>query len=171
MYGRWPLLTPAHDPLPQADRGGLPQISATGQDQVSAAVGARGAIALFNVGEVPIKTIAWSRLAASWFTRPRILDREQVGPGVIAAGNPEGDSAFAWFDAPAGLVTDTSYSIHAALGSGGSLSAPQTIAPGTDHLSAGYLAGGIDGHGDAIVVWDEFTGSQSRGVFASVGQP
>jgi hypothetical protein len=149
----------------------LPQISATGQHQVSAAVGARGAIAVFNVGEVPIKTIAWSQLAASGFTPPRILDREQVGPGVIASGNPEGDSAFAWFDAPAGLVTDTSYSIHAALGSGGSLSAPQTIAPGTDHLSAGYLAGGIDGHGDAIVVWDEFTDSQSRGVFASVGQP
>lgn len=68
-------------------------------------------------------------------------------------------------------MTDASYSIHAALGSGGSLSAPQTIAPGTDHLSAGSLAGGIDGHGDAIVVWDEFPDSQSQGVFASLGQP
>lgn len=69
----------------------LAQISATGQHQLSAAVGARGAMALFNVGGIPIKTIAWSRLTASGFTPPRILDREQVGPGLVASGNPEGD--------------------------------------------------------------------------------
>jgi hypothetical protein len=149
----------------------FPQISATAQHQVSGAVGAHSAVALFNVGGIPIKTIAWSRLTASGFTAPRVLDREEVGPGLVATGNPEGDSAFAWIDAPLGLVTDTSYSIHAALGSGASLSAPQTIAPGADRVGAGYLAGGIDGHGDAILVWDEFIDSQSRGVFASVGQP
>jgi hypothetical protein len=128
-------------------------------------------MALFNVGGIPVKTIAWSRLTGAGFTAPQILDREQVGPGLVAAGNPRGDVALAWLDAPTGVITPTSYSIHATLGTSGSLAAPQTIAPGVDHVNSGYLVGGIDGHGDAIVVWDAFTDSQSRGVFASIGRP
>jgi hypothetical protein len=148
-----------------------PPISSTGQQQVSTAIGAHGAAALFNFGGVPVKTIAWSRLTAHGFTAPRILDHEQTGPGLIAAGNREGEVELAWLDAPAGAITPTSYSIHAVLGTGRSLAAPQTIVRGADHVNPGYLAGGIDGRGNALIVWDTFTGAQSQGVFATVGRP
>ena len=148
-----------------------PRISATGQQQVAAALGVNSAAALFNTGGIPVKTIAWSRLTAHGFTSPQVLDHAQAGPGLVAAGNPEGDLALAWFDAPVGLLTDTSYSIHAALKTPGSPGTPVTIVPATDHVAGGRLAGGIDGHGDAIVVWDSTDNSRTAGVFATVGIP
>jgi hypothetical protein len=45
------------------------------------------------------------------------------------------------------------------------------VAPNASHVDGGYLAGSIDGRGDAIAVWDEFIDLQSRRVFASIGQP
>ena len=115
-----------------------------------------------------MKTLAWSRLTAHGFTAPRVLDHTQAGPGLVATGNREGDIALAWFDAPVGEVTDSSYSIHASLGATGSLGTPTTIVPGTEHVAGGQLAGGIDGHGDAIVVWNKFN-AQTAGVFATIG--
>jgi hypothetical protein len=148
-----------------------PLISSTGQQQVSAGVGDDGAVALFNVGGIPVKTIAWSRLTAHGFTTPRVLDHEQVGPGLIATGNPEGDLSLGWFDAPVGEITDGSYSIHAAFGTTGALGAPATIVPAADHVAGNQLAGGIDGHGNALIVWNKagYDNSGTYGVFATIG--
>jgi hypothetical protein len=150
-------------------RGG-PRISPTAEHQVSSSLGANGAVALFNVGGAPATTLAWSHLTARGFTAPQVLDHHASGPGMLALGNPQGDLALAWTDAPQGAVTDTSYSIHASLGNAKTMSPPQTIAPNADHVSSGRFVGGIDARGDAIVVWSEFLDSQSRGVFASIGQ-
>jgi len=50
-----------------------PMISPTGANQVASAAGARGAVAAFNVGGIPVKTLAWSRLRANGalFTKPQ----------------------------------------------------------------------------------------------------
>jgi hypothetical protein len=94
-----------------------------------------------------------------------------VGPGLIVAGNPEGDLALGWFDAPVGEITDSSYSIHAAVGTTGALGAPATIVPTADHVAGNQLAGGIDGHGNALIVWNKagYDYSGTYGVFARIG--
>jgi hypothetical protein len=144
------------------------QVTPAAQTQVASAVGSGGALTLFTE---PGTTAAWSQLTSHGFTPPQVLDQREVGPGLIDAGNARGDVLLAWINAPAGVITNRSYSIHASLGTTPSLPAPQTIAPNSSNIDPGYLAGGIDERGDAIVVWNKFTGSLPRGVFASIAQP
>ncbi len=144
-----------------------PLISATGRNEAASAQGRNSAIAVFNVGGIPIRTLAWSRLRPSGaFTAPQILDRNEIGTPVIA-GAPAGDVTLAWTDAPLGNLTATSTSIHATTGNGGTLARPQTIAPGRDRIAEATLATGIDHHGNAIVIWDSSATSGTHGVFAA----
>jgi hypothetical protein len=147
-------------------------VSATGEQQVSAAQGAGGAMAAFYVGGIPVRTLAWSRLPSGRdaFTAPRILSRSATDAPVVA-GNPGGDVAMAWTQAPLGEITEDSYSIHALTGGDGTLTPATTIARGAEHIAAGTLATGIDHRGEAIVVWSRFTPSGSQGVFASTYTP
>lgn len=149
-----------------------PMISSTGENQAASAQGSGGAIAAFNVGGIPVRTLAWSRLAnsAANFTRPQVLDHSEISVPVIAS-NPSGNTVLAWTDAPLGEITATSYSIHATTGTGGPLARPRTIAPGRDHIAEATLATAIDHRGDAIVIWNEWANSQPHGVFASTYTP
>lgn len=155
-------------------RGGGPfrplaRISPTGVNQVAAAQGPTGVFTAFDSGAVPIGTLAYSRLApgATAFTAPRILDRSERGEPVLA-GNPRGDVALAWNDAPRGAVSGASYSVRAATGGPAGLSRPHTIAPGRDEVAVATLGDGIDRRGDAIVVWNGWANLQPEGVFAAI---
>ncbi|MGO9976738.1 MAG: hypothetical protein ACLP01_28830 [Solirubrobacteraceae bacterium] len=167
------LYDPASDGLQAAvSRDGRPFVAsttfATGAHAVAAAVGENGAVAVFNVGGIPVKDLALSRLTAgsTSFTRPSVFDRRTVGSPVVA-GAPNGDYLLAWFDAPVGLITATSYSLHAALGAPNSPSRPVLIAPGTNRLDGGQLATAIDDHGHAIILWDDWLANQPAGLFAA----
>ena len=149
-----------------------PEISPTGNFPLAAAAGTGGAVAIFNVGAPPIDTIAWSGLtnAAAGFTPAQeIPDHETISYQALAA-NRAGAFVAAWLDND--RSADARNSLHAAIGSSGRLQAPQTIAPTADPPAQESLAAGIDGHGNAIVLWSEYgADGYTHGVFVSFARP
>ena len=75
----------------------------------------------------------------------------------------------AWND-QAGTNANAAYSsVAAATGSGQRLSRPAVIAP--SDVAAQTIKTGIDGAGNAIVIWNKWVDNEPRGVFAAVHHP
>jgi hypothetical protein len=147
-----------------------PEISPTGNFPVASASGRGGAVAMFNVGVAPIDTLAYASLRArgARFTASTVLpDHETINQPVVAS-NLAGNTVGAWFDSPR-EVTNAQDSIHAVLGPATHLSAPATVAPPSSDVAPDLLAAGIDGRGNAIILW-EGVGSDgfSHGIFAAL---
>jgi hypothetical protein len=147
-----------------------PVISPTGDFPVATADGHGSVMVMFNVGRPPVKTLAWSLLGPSGarFSKPRIVpDRHTIYSPVIAA-NLSGAFVAAWTHASGYTVTSDTYSVVAAAGVDNRLEQPTTIAPGSQHVAAQTLATGIDGKGNAIVIWSEWINNEPHGLFAAI---
>jgi hypothetical protein len=140
------------------------EVSTTGNFPVAAA-SQRGAVALFNVGLPPIDTIAYATLSPSGdgFTAAHdIPDHETVNSPVLAADRG-GSFAAAWLDND--RAVNAPDSLQVTTGTSATLASPQAIPPTAGHQPE-ELAVGIDGRGEAIVLWDDFAG-YSHGMFAT----
>ena len=75
----------------------------------------------------------------------------------------------AWND-QGGTTTNPAYSsVAAATGTGQRLSRPAVIAP--SDVAAQTIKTGIDGAGNAIVIWNKWVDNEPHGVFAAVHHP
>lgn len=143
-----------------------PEISATGDGPVAASAGRGGKIALFNVGSPPVDTIAHSTLTGTGarFGRATDLpDHETINSPLLAA-NLAGAFVSAWSDND--RVANAPDSLHATIGTpGGALAPPRTIASAAEQPQDAVV--GIDGHGNAILLWDSWRARWTHGMFAA----
>jgi len=142
----------------------------TGDEPVATAAGRAGAVALFNVGDLPIDTIAWSTLArrgARFMPAAAVPDNETLNAPVLAA-NLAGTFAVAWLDNS--RAVNARSTLHATIGTASGLAPPQAIATG--HEQPAEFAAGIDGRGNAVVLWNDYASSGGgRGLFAAFEHP
>lgn len=145
------------------------EISSTGDHPVAVARGRSGATTMFNVGLPPIDTFADATIGSSGshFMAPTVVpDHETINAPALAS-DLAGTTVAAWLDSPRG-VTNAGDSVHAAIGRSGSLGAPETVAAAASSTVGGLLTSGIDGRGNAIVLWEGVgAGGFSHGIFAA----
>jgi hypothetical protein len=160
--------------LAEASRDGGPfslaqRLASTGSAPVATADGLDGALAVFT-GQIGgfARGLVWSLLPATGtrFAKARAVGDPNAIYSPVLAANLAGQFVIAWND-QAGTNANAAYSsVAAATGSGQRLSRPAVIAP--SDVAAQTIKTGIDGAGNAIVIWNKWVGHEPRGVFAAV---
>lgn len=145
------------------------RLASAGDTPVATADGTHGALTAFN-GDTAYDP-EWSLLPASGtrFTKARAVgDANAIYPPVLSA-NLAGQFVIAWND-QGGTTANPAYSsVAAATGTGQRLSRPAVIA--ANDVAAQTIKTGIDGAGNAIVIWNKWVDNEPRGVFAAVHHP
>lgn len=144
-------------------------IAPAGDQPVAAPAGHKGALAIFNPGGIPHTTLAWSTLTTDgrFSTPAAVKDSHTINAPVLAA-NTSGQFVAAWTHAFG--FANAPMSLRAASGRGQSFGAPHTIVPARGN--ANTFAAGIDGRGDALVLWNTFheggAANGPSGMYASI---
>jgi hypothetical protein len=140
-----------------------------GRQPTAAAVGSSGALVMFEPGPVPYTTLAWSQLGPNGFSSPVTLHDPDTLDTAALAGNLRGQFAAAWIDSVRPSGPD---SLRLALGAGSAFGSPLTIVPVSGGVNGVAPAIGIDGAGNAVVLWNRWcaTGRSygACGMFADV---
>ncbi len=160
--------------LAAASRNGGPfslaqRLASTGDTPVATSDGTHGALTAFN-GDTAYDP-EWSLLPASGtrFAKARAVGDPNAIYSPVLAANLAGQFVIAWND-QGGTTTNPAYSsVAAATGTGQRLSRPAVIAP--SDVAAQTIKTGIDGAGNAIVIWNKWVDNEPHGVFAAVHHP
>ena len=145
------------------------QLASPASAPVATADGRNGALAVLT-GQIGgfARGLVWSLLPATGarFAKARAVGDPNAIYSPVLAANLAGQFVIAWND-QAGTNANAAYSsVAAATGSGQRLSRPAVIAP--SDVAAQTIKTGIDGAGNAIVIWNKWVGHEPRGVFAAV---
>jgi hypothetical protein len=141
-------------------------IASAGDFPVAAPYGRGGAIAVFNPGGIPYRTLAWSVLKGhrhGFGQQASIPDPDTINAPVVAA-NASGRFVIAWTHASSN--NNPKISLRAATGNSARLSHPQLLASGS-HPPESFVTA-IDSRGDAIVMWNDFGSNGSVGLHAAI---
>jgi hypothetical protein len=149
--------------------GSMSRLVGAGDGPRASPAGRGGALTVFNPGAAPYQTLAWSMLIRRrGFSKPVLIRDPSTIYSPSLAANTDGQFLVAWTHASA--RRNATLSIRVALGQDGQLGAPEAISSGD--VSANSLTTGIDGAGNAIVIWNDFLQSSSTsgsfGIFAAV---
>jgi hypothetical protein len=148
------------------------ELSPDGNFPVVATDGVHSALTVFQKepGGV-LGGLAWAQLPGTdtRSANPAMLSGPNSPYPPVLAANIASDFVIAWNDQPQGLVNAAESSVAATTGGQDHLSHTQLIAQG--NVAAKTIQTGIDGTGEAIVVWSDFIGNHSQGVFAAVHRP
>lgn len=156
-FGVWALVTHVG-----RNDGHLAKLAPAGEFPVAVSSGRSGAVAMFS--PTP-ETLSWTFLlrGRSHFTKPRPVSDDLTTEQPLLAANLEGQYVAAWAHITSNI--DGSYIQTAATGAGAHPGPPTTVTQLGSPLAGGTTAVAIDGHGNAIMIWDRGTSHGTVGLF------
>jgi hypothetical protein len=146
-----------------APLGPMRRLAPAGDFPLAVADGRGGALTAFSHSG---RALAWARLAPGHrrFRRPALVSRSSIYEPALAA-NLEGRFIVVW-NRPS-RNHNPSYALLATEGRGGHLEASRLVAPASDNVDPAGFSAGIDGRGEAIVLWQDFSSQGTGGLFAA----
>jgi hypothetical protein len=142
------------------------KIAASGDSPIATPAGRAQAIAALNPGVAPYQTVAWTTIRAAArnpVALRRVPDGDVINPPLLAA-NGGGRFVLVWEHASS--HRNPRISLKAAIGAGTKLKHLHRLADGNHPPQS--VATAMNAHGDAIVLWNDFTSSGGQSMHAAI---
>ena len=142
------------------------KIVASGDSPIATSAGPGQAIAALNPGVAPYHTVVWTTIraaAGSPVSLRRVPDGDVINSPLLAA-NPGGQFVLVWEHASS--HRNPRISLKAAIGAGTKLKHLHRLADGNHPPQS--VATAMNAHGDAIVVWNDFTSSGAQSMHDAI---
>ncbi len=142
------------------------KVVAAGDSPIAAPNGPAQAVAALSPGVAPYQTMAWTTIraaAGSPVSLRRVPDGDVINSPLLAA-NAGGQFVLVWEHASS--HRNPRISLNAAIGAGTKLKHLHRLADGNHPPQS--VATAMNAHGDAIVIWNDFTSSGGQSMHAGI---